>query len=84
VTPRQELIFRILEGRSDANIRFADLRTLLRNLGFVERVRVSHHMYRREGVNELVTLQRDNGMAKPYQVRQVRRLLLKYDLVPRP
>ena len=31
------------------------------------------------GVRALVTLQRDNGLAKPYQVRQVRQLLLNYD-----
>ena len=81
---RRALVLRILEGRSDANIRFAELLTLLRNLGFTERTRGSHHIFRREGVAERISLQRDNGMAKPYQVRQVRQLLLKYDLESRP
>ena len=76
----ERLIQRILGGRSDANIRFADLRILMRNLGFDERVRGSHHLYRRDGVVEKVNLQRDDGDAKPYQVRQVRRLILKYKL----
>lgn len=84
MTARRALILRILEGRADANIRFAELLTLLRNLGFTERIRGSHHIFRREGIAERVTLQRDNGMAKPYQVRQVRQLLLKYDLESRP
>ena len=53
---------------------------LLRELGFIERVRGSHHIFRREGVTERINLQRDNGQAKPYQVRQVRRVILKYGL----
>ena len=80
----ERLIQRILGGRSDANIRFADLRILMRNLGFDERVRGSHHLYRRHGVVEKVNLQRDDGNAKPYQVRQVRRLILKYKLGRNP
>ena len=74
------LLQRILTGRSDANLRFDDLRVLLRELGFIERVRGSHHLFRREGVTERINLQRDDGQAKPYQVRQVGRVILKYGL----
>lgn len=74
------LLRRILGGRSDANLRFDDLRGLLRELGFVERVRGSHHMFRKGGVEERINLQRDDGHAKPYQVRQVRRVILKHAL----
>ena len=78
---RQErLLRRILVGRSDANIRFEDLRSLMAYLGFDERVRGSHHVYRKRDTPEIVNLQRDDGLAKPYQVRQVRRLALKYKL----
>ena len=76
----QPLFDRILGGRSDASIRFDDLRGLLWNLGFTERIRGSHHIFRREGVAERINLQRDGGHAKPYQVRQVRLVLLKYEL----
>ncbi len=76
----ERLLQTILRGRSDANIRFSDLRALMEYLGFEERIRGSHHMYRRQGVPEKVNLQRDNGNAKPYQVRQFRRLALKYRL----
>ena len=76
----ERLLQTILRGRSDANIRFADLRSLMQHLGFEERIRGSHHLYRKEGVAEKVNLQRDDGNAKPYQVRQVRRLILKYGL----
>ena len=74
------LLERILDGRSDANIRFVDLCALMRDLGFEERVRGSHHLYRKRGVAEKINLQRDDGDAKPYQVKQVRRVILKYRL----
>lgn len=76
----ERLLQTILGGRSDANIRFSEIRALMRSLGFDERVRGSHHIYRMAGVAEKVNLQRDNGNAKPYQVRQLRRILLKYQL----
>lgn len=71
---------RVLEGHSDANISFSDLRALLLHLDFVERTRGSHHIFRREGVEELVNLQREGSKAKRYQVRQVRNVILKYQL----
>ncbi len=77
---RTRLRQRILEGRSEANIRFDELRALLLRLGFVERVRGSHHIFRKEGVTERLNLQRDGSKAKPYQVRQVRQVILKYQL----
>ncbi len=77
---RTRLRQRILEGRSDANIRFDELLALLLRLGFVERVRGSHHIFRKEGVTERLNLQRDGSKAKPYQVRQVRQVILKYQL----
>ena len=70
----------ILGGRSDANIRFADLRTLLFHLGFSERVRGSHHLFHKEGIIEIINVQSRGGQAKPYQVRQVRNIMLKYKL----
>lgn len=71
---------KILDGKSDANINFEDLRNLLLTLGFVERVKGSHHSYRKEGVAEKPNLQRDGNKAKSYQVRQVRDIFKKYDL----
>ena len=58
---------KILSGRSDANIRVEELRSYLLGLGFAERVRGSHHLFRRESVRELINLQRDGSQAKPYQ-----------------
>ncbi len=75
-----KLLRRILEGRSDANIDFSDLRALLLHLGFVERTRSSHHIFRRPDVEERINLQRQGSKAKPYQVRQVRAVILRYRL----
>lgn len=73
---------RILSGRSDANISFEQTRTLLKSLGFEERVRGSHHKFVREDVQELINLQEiEGGKCKPYQVRQMREVLLKYNLM---
>ena len=71
---------RVLSGQADANIRFDDLRSYLLQLGFAERVRGSHHMFRKAGVPELINLQRSGAEAKPYQVRQVRQTVLRHGL----
>ncbi len=76
----EKLLQTILWGRSDANIRFSDLRALLGYLGFDERIRGSHHLFDRAGIVEIVNLQSVGGRVKPYQVRQVRQLILKYRL----
>ena len=76
----ERLLHTILRGRSDANIRFSDLRALMTHLGFEERIRGSHHLFDKDGIVEIVNLQNQGGQAKPYQVRQVRQLILKYKL----
>ena len=70
----------VLRGSSDASIRFADLRNLLLRLRFGERVRGSHHIFWKEGVEEILNLQPKGSKAKPYQVKQVRYVILKYRL----
>jgi hypothetical protein len=37
-------------------------------------------MFFRKGVEELINLQEEKGKAKPYQVRQVRRVIVKHGL----
>ena len=70
----------LLSGRADANIDFDDVRGILLDLGFEERTRGSHHLFRKSGIEERVNLQRDGRNAKPYQVKQVRAVILKYGL----
>jgi predicted RNA binding protein YcfA (HicA-like mRNA interferase family) len=77
---RGKVLERVLSRTSDANIRFDDLCHLLSSLGFEMRVRGSHHIFRKAGVEEKINLQREGSEAKPYQVRQVRAVILKYRL----
>lgn len=72
---------RILSGQSDRNIRFQELTGYLRFLEFEERTRGDHHIFSREGVREIINLQPlSGGMAKAYQVRQVRGIIVRYRL----
>lgn len=77
----EKRLLRLLADRSDASFRFDDLCQVLRRLGFRESIRGSHHRFDREGIHELINLQREGAMAKPYQVRQVRRLLMHHRLI---
>ncbi len=76
----EKLIFQIVRGTSDANILFSDLVNLLNHLGFEMRVKGSHHIFRKSGVEEKPNLQKEGNKAKSYQVRQVRNIIIKYKL----
>ena len=77
----EKTLEQVLSGRSDANVRFEDLRALLLALGFAERTLGSHHMFGKSGIEEQINLQRDGAKAKPYQVKQVRSVLVRYGLL---
>ena len=74
----KKTLAKILRGTADANIVFDDLRRVLQDLGFSERIRGSHHIFSREGVEEILNLQPKGNKAKPYQIKQVRHVILKY------
>lgn len=40
----------------------------------------SHHIYYREDIPEIVNIQPNGSKAKPYQVKQVRQIIVKYKL----
>ena len=75
-----KLLNQILRGTSDKNVAFEDLCQLRKHLGFEERIRGSHHIFRKGGVEEKINLQHDGSKAKAYQVRQVRVVILKHRL----
>ncbi len=74
------LLIKILRGTSDANISFSELCRLLKKLGFDERIRGDHHIFTRSDIIEILNLQPRGTKAKPYQVKQVRTLILNYKL----
>lgn len=65
---------RILAGSSDNNIAFVNLCQLLYRLGFVERIKGDHHIFIRDDVEEIINIQPKRHKAKPYQVKQIRRI----------
>ncbi|MGH7720758.1 MAG: type II toxin-antitoxin system HicA family toxin [Gemmatimonadaceae bacterium] len=82
MTRYDKLLRRLLSGTADQTIRFEELCALLGRLGFAERHHGgSHRIFFREGITEILNLQpRPDGTAKPYQVRQVREVIVKYGL----
>jgi len=73
---------RLLGAQADNNIDFAELCRFIELLGFEPRPsrKSSHHIYTRDGVQEIVNLQPDGNLARAYQVKQVRALIEQYEL----
>lgn len=75
-----KLLERIARGHV-TNVRFRDLLRLAAALGFAtSRVSGSHHILVHPRIRELVNLQEVRGEAKAYQVRQLLRLVERYNL----
>jgi predicted RNA binding protein YcfA (HicA-like mRNA interferase family) len=77
---RKRTMARVLGGQADSSIRFEELCSLLVRLGFHSRTRGSHRIFWRDGIEELINVQTAGENAKPYQVKQVRMVILKYNL----
>ena len=75
-----KLFEKIMRGTSDQSIGFTELCSLLDRLGFRERTKGSHHIFTKQGVEEMINIQPNGGSAKAYQVKQVRNLVLKYKI----
>ncbi len=73
-------ILDILSGSKDQNVKFQTLKNLLISLGFNERIKGSHHIYTKLDIEEIINIQPKGNKAKPYQVKQVRNIILKYKL----
>lgn len=77
---RRALLLKIARGEVQ-NVSFKDLQSLAEGLGFhLARTRGSHHVYMHSTTGAMLNLQEHRGQAKPYQVRQLQRLVERYDL----
>ena len=76
----RKLLDQILRGDADANIPFSGMVQLLRRLGFQDRVKGGHHIFFRDGVPEILNLQPRGNKCKPYQVKQVRNVIIANQL----
>jgi len=77
----KKILEKVLTGVSDQNIIFAELRKLILYFGFRERIKGDHFIYSKPGILEIINIQPlHGGKAKPYQVKQVRNLIIRYKL----
>lgn len=81
MTNNEKILLEILLFKNDRNIRFNDLCGVLNYLGFENRIKGDHFIYFKDGIDEIINIQPDKNMAKPYQIKQVRNILLKYKLI---
>ncbi len=75
-----KMMISVLCGSQDSNIKFSDLQKLLDFLGFDERIKGDHHIYTKDDIAEIINIQPNGSKAKPYQVKQLRNIILKYQL----
>jgi len=75
----RKLLQRALDN--PCGLRFAEAIKLAEAFGFRhDRTSGSHHIFKRAGIPELLNLQNVGGMAKPYQVRQLLKLVERHNL----
>ena len=77
---KEKLLLKILQAKQDYNINFKELCSLLKSMGFKERIKGSHHIFSRENIIEIVNIQPKKKLSKPYQVKQIRNLIIKYKI----
>ena len=75
-----KLIQKILSSRSDKDISFSELCNLLLKLGFQQRIKGDHHIFYKSDIKEIINIQPKGNLAKPYQVKQIRNIILNYKL----
>lgn len=73
-------MFAILSGTQDKSVSFSNLQSVLERLGFQYRIKGDHFIYTKDGFEEIINIQPAGKTAKPYQVKQVRQIILKYRL----
>lgn len=77
---REKTYDKIMRGNSDRNINFEDLCNMLDWLGFSGRIKGDHFIYYKDGIPEILNLQPIGNKAKPYQIKQIRYYLKKYEI----
>ena len=78
----EKLIVELLQGASDKNFKFSDIIKILNHFDFELRIKGSHHIFYKEGIEEIINIQAtENNKAKAYQVKQIREILVKYKLL---
>lgn len=80
MSSKEKLLSKLLSGKSDQDIPFSDIIHLLETLGFEKRIRGDHYIFTRSNVKEIINLQPINSKGKPYQMKQIRNILVRYQI----
>jgi predicted RNA binding protein YcfA (HicA-like mRNA interferase family) len=76
---KKKLLKKLLSGSK--NIRFSEATAIAEAFGFkLDRISGSHHIFVHPDVSELVNLQEVKGKAKPYQVKQLMKIIENHNL----
>ena len=76
---RRKLLQKLLAGSK--NVRFSEALSLAEAFGFkLDRVSGSHHIYIHPHIPDLINLQNVEGKAKPYQIKQLLKIIEQFDL----
>jgi len=70
----------VMSGKSDNNIKFFDLLSLIVSFGYECRIKGDHFICYHNDYPELINIQPKGNKAKSYQVKQIRDLIKKYNL----
>ena len=76
---KRKLLQKLISGSK--NIRFNEAKAIAEAFGFrLDRISGSHHIYLHLDLPELVNLQNVKGKAKPYQIKQLLKIVENYNL----
>jgi predicted RNA binding protein YcfA (HicA-like mRNA interferase family) len=76
---KRKLLQKLLSGSK--NIRFPEATVMAEAFGFrLDRISGGHHIFLHPDLTELINLQNVKGKAKPYQIKQLLKIIEKYNL----
>ena len=76
---KRKLLQKLLAGSK--NIRFSEATAIAKAFGFqLDRISGSHHIFIHPDISALINLQDVGGKAKPYQIKQLLKIIEQYDL----
>lgn len=77
---RKKLLGRLSRGEL-RNVAFSEIVNLAEGFGFhLDRIQGSHHIFKHALISEMLNLQEVHGEAKPYQIRQLLRIVERHNL----
>ncbi len=77
---RHKILKKVISGSK--NIKFSEITSLAEGFGFtLDRISGSHHIFIHPEITEIINLQDIKGDVKPYQMKQLLKIIEKYNLI---